>query len=190
MADGTPDFSIQVDGVRGVCPAAERWAEDKIANKRIPVLACESACIRGDIARLAANIVAAEAPFARVCYAETAFVPHSAMARWVKEADRVVMINGCFLKCFGRVLNNLVDPRKITHIDALALYDKYTDVFYMEDIPEIERQETARLVAEQIRPRLRAVEGADGDAIPVYDACAGVQEAVDGEDCSGECGDS
>lgn len=190
MLERTPDFSIHVDGVNGVCPAAERWAEDKIINNRIPVLACESACIRGDIARLAANILAAEPPFARVCYAETAFVPHSAMARWVKEAEQVIMINGCFLKCFGRVLNNLVDPSKITHIDALALYNKYTDVFYMEDVPEIERQETARRVAEQIRPRLRAVEGAAGDAIPVYDACAGEQGAVDGHDCSGECEDS
>ena len=189
MAEQTPDFSIQVDGITGVCPAAERWAEDKIINRRIPVLACESACIRGDIARLAANIVAAEPPFARVCYAETAFVPHSAMARWVRRAERVIMINGCFLKCFGRVLNNLVDPAKITHIDALALYNKYTDVFYMEDVPEAERQETARLVAEKVLPLLRSAVAHPEDAIPVYGPCVDTQDAGDGQDCSGECAD-
>jgi uncharacterized metal-binding protein len=188
MREETPDFSIHVDGVSGVCPAAERWAEDKIVNKRIPVLACESACIRGDIARLAANIVAAEPPFARVCYAETAFVPHSAMARWVKEAAQVVMINGCFLKCFGRVLNNLVDPAKITHIDALSLYNKYTDVFYMEDIAEAERLKTARRVAEKIRPRLRSL-SAVGDVVPLYDSCSSGEEAGAGQDCDGECAD-
>jgi uncharacterized metal-binding protein len=150
MAAATPDFSIQVDGVTGVCPAGERWAEQSIQQKRIPVLACEGPCIRGEIARLAANRVASEAPFARACYAETAFVPHSAMARWVKEADQVIMIDGCFLKCFGRVLNNLVDKEKVTHIDALPLYKKYTDVFHMDDVPEAERRVTAEHVAQQI----------------------------------------
>jgi uncharacterized metal-binding protein len=156
MVKVTQDFSINVDGVKGVCPAGEKWAEQSILEKRIPVLACEGPCIRGDIARLAANRVANEAPFARACYAETAFVPHSAMARWVKEADQVIMIDGCFLKCFGRVLSNLVDQEKITHIDALSIYKKYTDVFHMDDVPEAERQETARQVAEKILPELRA----------------------------------
>ncbi len=166
MAAATPDFSVKVDGVKGVCPAGEKWAEDMILHKRIPVLACEGPCIRGDIARLAANRVASEAPFARACYAETAFVPHSAMARWVKEADQVVMIDGCFLKCFGRILNNLVDQEKITHIDALSLYHKYTDLFAMDDVPEVERQETARQVAEQILPELRAAVASRQAAAP------------------------
>lgn len=155
MATETSDFSVQVDGVKGLCPAGERWAEDKILNKRVPVLSCEGPCVRGDIARLAANLVANEAPFARACYAETAFVPHSTMARWVKQADHVVMIDGCFLKCFGRVLNNLVDRKKITHFDALPLYNKYTDLFHMDDVPESERQATAQQVANKILPKLR-----------------------------------
>ena len=77
------------------------------------------------------------------------------MARWVKEADRVIMVNGCFLKCVGRVLNNLVDQEKIIHLDALQYYNKYTDVFYMEDVPEAERIDTAKQVADQILPILR-----------------------------------
>jgi len=154
MKKFSEDFMLQVDGVKGVCPAAEAWAEDKILQKKIPVLACESACIRGDIARRAANLVAKEEPFARACCAEVTLVPHSTMARWVKEADQVIMVNGCFLKCVGRVLNNLVDQEKIIHIDALQYYNKYTDVFYMEDVPEAERIETARQVADGILPIL------------------------------------
>ena len=142
--------------MKGLCPAGERWANDNVLNGRIPILACEGPCIRGDIARLAANRVANEAPFARACFPEAFFVPHSAMARWVQEADQVVMIDGCFLKCIGRILANLVDEEKITHIDALPFYDKYTDLFAMEGVPEAERQETARQVAEKILPELRA----------------------------------
>jgi uncharacterized metal-binding protein len=149
------DFTLKVDGVKGVCPAGEKWAEQNIIDKKIPVLSCEGPCVRGDIARLAANRVAREEPFARACYAETFLVPYSNMTRWVKEADQVVMIDGCFLKCIGRVLNNLVDEEKIVHIDALTLYKKYTDVFHMDDVPEAERIETARQVADQILLELK-----------------------------------
>lgn len=163
MSTVTKEFFLHVDGVKGVCPAGEAWADDKILHKKIPVLSCEGPCIRGDIARLAANRVAKEEPFARACYAETFLVPHSSMTRWVKEADTVVMIDGCFLKCLGRVLNNFVDKEKIVHIDALQLYKKYTDLFDMEDVPEAERRATAEQVAEQIIPTLKEIVVSRGD---------------------------
>jgi uncharacterized metal-binding protein len=153
----TEDFTLQVDGVKGVCPAGEAWAERQILQQKIPVLACEGPCIRGDIARLAANKVAKEEPFARACFAETFMVPHSSMTRWVKEADKVVMVDGCFLACIGRVLNNLVDEEKIIHFDALPFYKKYTDIFDMEDVPEAERIAAAGQVADQILSRLRDI---------------------------------
>ena len=150
----TEDFMIQVDGVKGVCPAGEAWGEKQILQKKIPVLACEGPCVRGDIARRAANIIGNEEPFARACFPEVAFVPHSGMARWVKEADKVVMVDGCFLKCIGRMLNNVVDREKIVQIDALQYYHKYTDIFHMDDVPEVERIDTARQVAAQLLPIL------------------------------------
>jgi uncharacterized metal-binding protein len=157
MKTGTEDFTINVDGVKKVCPTGEAWAEQNMIDGKIPVLACEGPCVRGDIARRAANIVGKEEPFARACYPEMAFVPHSAMTRWVKEADQIIMIDGCFLQCIGRVLNNLVDREKIVHIDALPLYKKYTDIFDMDDVPEAERIDTARHVADQIRLILRDI---------------------------------
>lgn len=164
MKKVTEDFAVQVDGVKGICPAGEAWAAEQIRQKKIPVLACEGPCVRGDIARRAANIIGKESPFGRACYPETFFVPHSSMARWVKEADQVVMIDGCFLKCIGRILNNQVDKEKIIHIDALSLYHKYTDLFDMEDVPEAERIETARQVADQILPILSNI-GEPGEVV-------------------------
>ncbi len=72
------------------------------------------------------------------------------MARWVKTADRVVMIDGCFLKCHGRVLKKLIPEEKVVHVDALPLYKKYTDVFLADDVPETERKAAARQVADKI----------------------------------------
>lgn len=150
MNKSVSHFFVRVDGVTGVCPAGERWAKESSDRKAIPVLACEGPCIRGEIARLAGNILAKEEPYRRACYAEVALVPHSSMAHWVKSAERVVMIDGCFLRCIGRVLDNLVDKSKVIHIDAHRLHKKYSDIFSMEDVPEPERMETARQVAEKL----------------------------------------
>ena len=152
----TPDFSVSVQGIKGFCPAGERYAKEQVAKKTIPVLSCEGPCIRGEIARLAANLVAQEvAGFARACHAEAFYVPHSTMAEWVTTADKLLMIDGCFLKCHGRVLKNLVSEEKVIHIDALPFYKKYTDVFLMEDVPEEERKAAARQVADKIIAQLR-----------------------------------
>jgi hypothetical protein len=152
----TANFSLEVQGVKGFCPAGEAYAKRQIALKTIPVLSCEGPCIRGEIARLAANLIAQEVPgLARSCHAETFFVPHSTMAAWVKAAGKSVMIDGCFLKCHGRVLKNLVGDEKVVHIDALPFYKKYTDVFLMDDVPEEERKAVAREVADRIIAKLR-----------------------------------
>ena len=127
MSESTSDFSLKVGGVKGLCPAGEDYANRNLAGGKIPIFSCEGPCIRGEIARLAANRVAQEDPYGRACYAEAACVPHSAMARWAKEAKEVVVIDGCFLKCFGRILKNLVDEETIRHIDALPLYKKCTN---------------------------------------------------------------
>lgn len=156
MEHYTPDFSLDVRGVKGYCPAGEAYAKEQIASARIPVLSCEGPCIRGEIARLAANLVAQEVPsLARACHAEAFFVPHSSMARWVREADKTVMVDGCFLKCHGRVLKGMIDESKVVHIDALPLYRRYTDLFSMDDVPEEERKAVAREVADKIIAKLQ-----------------------------------
>ena len=65
------------------------------------------------------------------------------------------MIDGCFLKCHGRVLANLIGEEKIVQIDALPLYKRYTDLFDMDDVPEEERKAVARQVADTIIASLK-----------------------------------
>jgi len=152
----TSDFSLEVQGVKGYCPVGEAYAKEQIAKRTVPVLSCEGACIRGEIARLAANLVAQDVPgLARACHAETFFVPHSAMAAWVKGAEKSVMLDGCFLKCHGRVLKDLVGDEKVIHIDVLPFYRRYNDVFLMDDVPEEERKATARQVADKVVAKLK-----------------------------------
>lgn len=179
MGDRTPNFSVAVEGVRGFCPAGEAYAMRSIKDRKIPVLSCEGPCIRGDIARRAADLVAQDVPtYARACHGETFFVPHSAMARWVQAADKSLMIDGCFLKCHGRVLSQLVGAEKLVHIDALPLHKKYSDIFSMDEVPEAERQAVARQVADRIMAVLHAEDWSCGStqpaaATPTGTGCSG-----------------
>lgn len=150
MKPGNTDFSITVESTPGTCPIGEQWGAQNIQEKKIPVISCEGACIRGEIARLAANMVAQEEPFRRGCHGEMFTVPGSAIARWMREAEKVVVIDGCFLHCHGRVMKNLVQENRLVIFDALSVYKKYTDIFAIEDVPEEERKQVARQVADTV----------------------------------------
>ncbi len=98
-------------------------------------MSCEGACIRGEIARLAANMVAKEEPYGRTCHGELFTVPHSAITCWSKQADKMVVIDGCFLRCHGRMLINLIGEDHLIEFDALSHYKKYTQFFDIDDVP-------------------------------------------------------
>ncbi len=148
------EFSIKVRGTKGRCPIGEKIGEKNAAEGKIPVLSCEGGCIRGEIARLAANIVAKEPGYARGCHGELFAVPDSAIARWMKNAEKVVLIDGCFLGCHGRMMEDLLGEERLARFDALSVYKKYTDIFDIDDVPEAERKAAARQVADSVLAQL------------------------------------
>lgn len=79
------------------------------------------------------------------------------MASWIKSADRVVMIDGCFLQCHGRALKGLVPLQKIVELDSHPMPREYAKLFSMDDVPEQEREAVARQVAALIVAHLRQV---------------------------------
>ena len=138
-----------------------------MALSKIPVLSCEGACIRGEIARLAANIISREDRFGRGCHGELITVPDSAIAQWILKAEKVLLIDGCFLRCHGRILENMIAKDKLIQFDALSFYRKYNDIFDAEDVPEAERKQVAQSVANWIlanmdKPSLPQVSSACG----------------------------
>ncbi len=151
------NFSIEVENTKRRCSIGETIGNRNITEGRIPVLSCEGACIRGEIARLTANLVAKEAGFARACHGELISVPDSAMAEWARKAKKVVLIDGCFLRCHGRILENLLGQEKLIQFDALKVYKKYTDVFDIDEVPEEGRREAAQLVADRVLNDLKSL---------------------------------
>ncbi len=146
----TGDFSLDVSKVAGNCKVGEEWAKTASREGKIPVLSCEGPCAKGEIARRAATLIPKlDGRFERACHGEAFYVPHSSMAKWVTGADRVVMIDGCFLNCHGRVLENLVGDDRIVHINAHVVHKKYGDTFSRDDAPDEELSDLAKQVADE-----------------------------------------
>jgi uncharacterized metal-binding protein len=155
MRESNGIFIVEVSKTDGKCPIGEKVGSRNLEEGKIPVLSCEGACIRGEIARLAAHLVAKEEPYRRGCHGELLTVPRSALAQWMANAEKIVLIDGCFLRCHGRVLENLVGKKRLAQFDALSYYKKYTELFDIDAVPEAERKAAARLVADAVLTELR-----------------------------------
>ena len=154
MNDQNEKFTLEIQTTDNKCPIGETIGKENLKNNKIPVLSCEGACIRGEIARLVANFVAKENLYRRACHGELFSVPDSAMAQWVKAVKKVVLIDGCFLRCHGRILENLIEKDKLLQFDALSHYKEYTDRFDIDSVPEDERKAVAREVANWVLNKL------------------------------------
>lgn len=154
MTNSTDSFAVEVQGTDGRCPIGETVGRRNIEEQRIPVLSCEGGCIRGEIARLAANMVSREPGLARGCHGELVTVPDSAIAQWIRSAEKVVLIDGCFLSCHGRIIKGLLKEDQLVQFDALKVYKNYTDIFDIDAVPQEDRQEAARQVADHVLAQL------------------------------------
>ena len=108
MSNLDQKMMVKIDTTNFSCPIGEITGKKNISESKIPVLSCEGACIRGEIARLAANITSKGESYGRGCHGELITVPESAIARWISAAEKVVLIDGCFLRCHGRILENII----------------------------------------------------------------------------------
>ena len=154
MCSVDPKKTVTFNTTNSICPIGEITGKKNMIESNIPVISCEGACIRGEIARLAANNVSKEPGYGRGCHGELITVPESSIARWIKTAEKVGLIDGCFLRCHGRMVENIIDKGKLIQFDALSHYKRYTDIFDYDDVPEEERKELAQTVAEKVLSEL------------------------------------
>ena len=158
MSESKQNFTLEVEGIKAVCPLGEVVGNKMITEERIPVISCEGGCFRGEIARIAAHMVAKEKPYSRGCHGEMFTAPHTAMAEWARKAEKVVVIDGCFMRCHGRIMKNVVGHENVIQFDALPMYNKerkYSDTMLVDEIPEAERKDLARQVTDKVLASLK-----------------------------------
>lgn len=182
----TKTFELTVTETAARCPIGEVVGQRNAQDGAIPVLSCEGACIRGEIARLAANRLAKAPGYRRGCHGELFAVPGSEMAAWIRHAEQIVVVDGCHLKCHARIVEHLVPRERLRSFDALARYRKFSDLFDIDAVPPAERTQIADDVAQWVLARLCGqTDDAGCDADGAESGCA-TTSAAPAQPCAGK----
>ncbi|VVB59275.1 DGC domain protein [uncultured archaeon] len=107
---GTAYETIKIEKTNNVCPMCENYAK-KQASKPIAIMCCEGACLRGEIARRAANMLCssiAQNKTARICLGG-AFTKDTGQRNLVRNAKKVIALEGCFIKCSSRMMKGAIN---------------------------------------------------------------------------------
>ena len=119
---------------------------------KIAVLSCEGMCLRGEVARRAANLIAHElAPdrTVRVCHGgllETS----GGMRELVERADQILLLDGCSLACGTRLLKGAFPKSKPNVAFTDQLFELDRPAFSVDEVTEAEIKAYARTVAERV----------------------------------------
>ncbi len=148
--------TVEIEKTSDVCPMCEDYAR-KESMKPIAVICCEGACLRGEVARQAANILCysfVPLKTVRVCLGG-AFTKDTGQRNLVKNAGKVIALEGCFIKCASRMMSGVIKEFNPEVIIADKLYDFDRNLFASNEMPENEIKAYATKVAEEIALQLR-----------------------------------
>jgi uncharacterized metal-binding protein len=137
-----------------ICPEGMAYTKEKLSTApKKAIICCEGACIKGEVARIAANILAYRLQrnsTVRICLGD-ATTGNSGMLDLIHRAPEVISIEGCPLQCGINILQNRVPDLHATIIDTSKLYDfdrsKYFEIF---DLPREQLEAYALAVATHI----------------------------------------
>ncbi|HBV96106.1 MAG TPA: hypothetical protein DEF36_03570 [Desulfotomaculum sp.] len=151
---------------KGCCPAAgksricadgERYVKKQMdCPPKKAVLSCEGSCIKGEVTRVAANILAYRLQrdsAVRICLGD-ASTGNSGMFDLIRQAPEIIALEGCNLHC-GTEIMKMRDPNfRATIVETGQFYsfdrEKYFEIF---DLPRSEIDEFAGKVAEEVQNR-------------------------------------
>lgn len=144
---------VKIEKTRNVCPMCENFAREQIEKKTpIAVLSCEGACLRGEVARQAANLICFNLKpekTARICLGG-AFTKNTGQRNLVRTSTRVIALEGCFIECGSRMMKGVIEDFKPEVIIVDKLYNFDRKLFAINDLPEEKIKEFANLVAVKI----------------------------------------
>ena len=147
---------IHLEKTRNVCPMCEDYAA-RHAAKPVAVMSCDGACLRGEVARQAANLLChslAPDQTVRICLGG-AFTKDTGQRSLVRDAPRVIALEGCFLNCSSRMMRGVISDLEPEIIIADRLYDFDKRLFGIDEMPRADIEAHARTVAEKVAERLR-----------------------------------
>ncbi len=154
-AKGSEYEVVRLEKTANVCPMCEDYAKTQ-ASKPVAILSCEGACLRGEVARRAANLIChslAPEKTVRICLGG-AFTKDTGQRNLVRNAPRVIALEGCFLNCSSRMMKSVIRRLDPEVVIADRLYDFDRELFGIDQMPKEEIDTHAQEVAREIVKRL------------------------------------
>lgn len=157
--DGSHEI-VRLEKAKNVCLLCEEYAKREQA-KLVAVICCEGACLRGEIARRTANLLCHELlpeQTARICLGG-AFTKDSGQRNLVRNAPRVIALEGCAVRCASRMMQGVIEGLELEVIVTDQLCDFDRNLFGLNEMQSPEIETRARTVAGKVAQRLRESEG-------------------------------
>jgi len=133
------------------CPMCESYSKEQ-ASKPIAIMCCEGACLRGEIARQASNLIChkmAPEKTVRICLGG-AFTKNTGQRNLVRNAKELVALEGCFIECASRMMRGVIPDLAPRVIVADSLYDFDRNLFGIDQMTEEEIKTHAMTVAQKV----------------------------------------
>lgn len=164
-------------GKQRVCPEGRAYVNQKLTESpKKAIICCEGACIKGEVARGAANILAYQLQkenSVRICMGDAA-TGNSGMLELIERAPEVIAVEGCALQCGTEILRKRVPDQKITVVYASRFYPaSWINSLEIFDTPEGEIKEQARNVAKEINERYFLNKATDSGNSDCTNSCCG-----------------
>lgn len=145
----------RIEKTKFSCSLCEDYAERQ-KSKPVVVMSCEGACLRGEVARQAANILChsiAPEKTVRICLGG-AFTKDTGQRNLVRNAKRLIALEGCPVNCSSRMMAGVLEGLKPEVIVADQLYEFDRSKFGIEEMTPEEILVHARTVAQKIADML------------------------------------
>lgn len=137
-----------------VVPMGREYVDQQLTKPpKKAIIACEGASAKGEVARVAANLLAYQlekSNAVRICLGE-ATTGNSGMLELINRSPEVISIEGCPLHCGLEILKKRVPDLKTTIISAYNLYPSdIITALEIFDTPRTVIENLAQNVAEQV----------------------------------------
>lgn len=142
---------VTIEKAKNSCQLCDDFADSQ-KLKRVAVICCEGACLRGEVARRAANILChslAREKTVRICLGG-AFTKDSGQRALVRDAKQVIALEGCSVNCASRMMKGVAKEIAPEVVNADRMYDFDRKLFSVDEMPDEEIQAHARAVAEKL----------------------------------------
>lgn len=147
--------TVRIEKAKNECRLCEEYAEQQ-KTKPVAVICCEGACLRGEVARQAANILChslQKDKTVRICLG-SAFTKDTGQRDVVRNATRLIALEGCHVNCSSRMMNGVIEGLRLEIVNADRLYDFNRNLFGADEMSPEEIQAHARTVASKIAATL------------------------------------